>query len=214
VYRDKWDGYDSSKFKIIYYKVRAFLTSDPSNFVDSPVEYVHENPYDDTNSPFVDPVVDIIRRNDLLLQHERYRIGKPCVIYSKRTYGTRCHCFDPVTQRVTKSKCETCLGTGRVEGYHAGIDDIHVNFTSLSKTKNIQQWGDIDQGDTQAWMSNFPIVKPEDIIVNKLTNEYWLVKRIRTSFHLVVSKQTLLVRKLNFDDIKTKLPFENIKYRM
>ena len=213
-YRDTYEGYTSSKFRIIFYRVKAFKLDDPSKFEYSPTDYVHENPFDDTDTPYVDPVVDVIRRNDLLLQHDRYRIGKPCIIYQKRSTGLRCSCFDPITQRVTQSKCAICLGTGRVEGYYAGIDDIYVAFTSMPKQRMIQQFGDTEPGDTSCWMSNFPIVKPEDIIVNKLTNEHYLVKRVRTSVHLVLSKQTIMVRKLNFDDIKTRLPFEMGKFRM
>jgi len=213
-YRDAWTGYDDSKFKIIYYKVRAFIKSDPSKFVETKPDYVHENPEDDSQSPFVDPVVDAVRRANVLLSHERYRVGKPCIVYQKRTFGQRCKCFDPILQRVTKSKCEYCLGTGRIEGYHSGIEDVFINFVSLNKTKMIQFWGDTEPGETQAWTSNFPIVKPEDIIINKLTNEYYVIKRIRTSFHLIPIRQTILVRKLNFDDIKTSLPFDTKVFRM
>lgn len=213
-YRDEFDAGSTSKWQIRFYRIKAFLLTDPSNHVVSPVEHIHENPFDDTHSPFVDPVLDIVRRNNLLLRHDRYRVGKPCIIYQKRTFGNRCKCFDIITQRVTDSRCKVCLGTGRVEGYHSGVDDIHVAFTSLAKQRQIQQWGDMEPGDTQAWMSNFPLVKPEDILVNKFTGEHWLVKRIRTSVHLIVSKQTLLVRKLNFDDIKKRLPFEVKTFRM
>jgi hypothetical protein len=210
-YRDYYDGELDTKWRVMYYKVRASLISDPTKYVDSPIKYSHENPFDDGRTPFADPVLDIVRRNDLLLQHDRYRLGKPCIVYQKRTTGARCKCWDPVTQRVTTSQCPKCLGTGRIEGYHAGIEDIYVNFTSLAKQKMIQAWGDSEPGDTQAWMSNFPLVRPEDIIINKLTGDHWIVKRVRTSVHLIVSKQTILVRKVNFDDIKINLNFDGTK---
>ena len=212
-YRDRVDESDESKWKITYYKVQAYNLNDPTELVESPTDYVHEDPYDDGTSPFVDPVLDIVRRNDMMLEHERFRLGKPSVVYQKRSYGTICSCFDKVTHRVTKSNCPRCLGTGKIEGYHSGIENIYVNFLSLPKQKLIQTWGDAEPGDTQAWMSNFPLLKPEDIIVNSLSNEHWVVKRVRTSFHLIVSKQTLLVRLLNYDDIKTRLSFTVKKFR-
>lgn len=214
VYRDHYDGGKPGKYHIWFYKVRAYIAGEPDNYTDSPVEYIHENPMDDSTSPFKDPCVDIIRRHNFMLEHSRYRIGKPCIIYQKRIYGETCDCFDKITGRVTSSKCSKCLGTGKVEGYHAGIDDIYVHFVTLSKAKMLHQYGDTIPGDSSGWMSNFPIVKPEDIIINKLTNEHWLVKQVQPTVRLIIVRQNLLLRKLNWDDIKTLLPFENTKFRM
>lgn len=213
-YRDLFSGYRPSKFHTLFYKVRVYRQADPLHFCESPVEHLHENPFDDTISPFNDPVIDIVRRNNMMLSHPRYRIGKPCVIFQKRLQGAKCSCFDPITQRVTISNCKLCLGTGKLEGYHAGIKDVFVHFVMLPKVKMIQQWGDITPGDSQGWMSNYPIVKPEDIILNTLTNEHWLIKQVNPTFHLITVKQTLLLRKLNYDDVKTKLSFSNSKFRM
>jgi len=213
-YLDLFEGYKPSKFHTLFYKVRASRNEDPEDFCESVVDYLHENPFDDTRSPFNDPVVDIIRRNNMMLSHPRYRIGKPCKVFQKRLHGETCSCFDTITQRVTISNCKKCLGTGKIEGYHQGIDNIFVHFSILAKTKMIQHWGDVSPGDTQGWMSNFPLVNPEDIILNTLTNEHWLVKQAQLTFHLVPVKQTLLLRKLNYDDIKTRLAFTNTTFRM
>lgn len=216
-YQDLFEGYRPSKFHTLFYKVKAVNTENPTGpgqIVESAVEFLHENPFDDTVSPFNDPVIDIIRRNNMMLSHSRFRIGKPCAVFQKRLNGSRCHCWDPIAQRVTISNCKTCLGTGKIEGYHTGIPDIFVHFAVLPKTKMIQQWGDIAPGDTQGWMSNYPLVNPEDIILNTLTNEHWLIKQVQLTFHLVPVKQTLLLRKLNYDDVKTRLAFTNTKFRM
>lgn len=62
---------------------------------------------------------DMIRKEKLRL--ENYT-GTDMVLLKRKRAGTRCTaCTDPLTNEVNNSNCETCEGTGFVDGYFAGV---------------------------------------------------------------------------------------------
>ena len=69
IYKDYYDSAHISKWNLYYYKIRAAFLATPTEFTESESEYIHENPFDDGQSAFIDPVIDIVRRHNELLSH-------------------------------------------------------------------------------------------------------------------------------------------------
>jgi len=117
-------------------------------------------------------VLEIIRRNNLLLKN--MGVGIPCAIMIRKTFGQKCgFCYDAIKHRATRSDCADCYGTTYAGGYFEQINAL-VNFNPNPKLVNITVLGEIQPGETGAWMSNYPELNPGDLIVEP-TNKRWRV---------------------------------------
>lgn len=132
--------------------------------------------------------------------------GRACWLFKRRTFGTRCpSCWDSTTGRRTRSSCLTCYDTGYLRGYLNPIE-IYAQIDPSAKTTSLMPQQKNQEVLTQARMTFYPNVSPEDVIV-EAENKRWRVvtasqtERLRAPVH-----QELTLRQINNTDVEYKLP--------
>lgn len=118
---------------------------------------------------------DIVRRN--LLALELY-IGSPVFFLLRRSWGPHCpKCYNPDTHKTTMSYCDVCFGTSYADGF---FEPIMGFITNAPPTKQLifRQLYEHEPDIRTYWTSNYPVLKPNDILVNNM-NERWMIKRIQ-----------------------------------
>lgn len=165
VYVDK-TAPNFSKIRRTYYRIGTLKDATREVVYTKPRTY-HEEP---------DCVgLEIAKRYKLLLQRV---VGVSCVIYKRRRWGKRClGCWDEKLNRRTKTKCINCFDTGYEEGYWSPIPSM-VNFSPSQIIVQQTPWGRVEPGSLTAWMGNYPLVEPEDIIIELTGNKRWIIKNI------------------------------------
>lgn len=120
--------------------------------------------------------LEIVRRNNLLL---RRFTGRVVAYLPVRTHGPRCaRCYDELKMRAKESSCNECYGTTFQGGFY---EPIHV-FVDVNPSPDLVQianFGKLEVNSTVLFMSNFPIAKPNDMIVER-TNRRWRVVQVNT----------------------------------
>lgn len=147
---------------------------------------------EDYGATFV--ALEVVRRNNLYLRRYTGRVVSFCTV---KYQGRRCSlCFDNLKKRSSNSQCTECYGTTFEGGYY---DPIHV-FADLSPSPNIVQmatFGKMEVNQTAMFMSNFPIAKPNDMIVER-SNRRWRVIQVNT----VTEKRYTLQQYLQVEEIE------------
>jgi hypothetical protein len=143
---------------------------------------------------------------ELLFQHKNLT-GSPCLIYKKRHEGLSCpECFDPIMQRVTKSNCRTCFGTGKMDGYYPPFS-AYVTFGPNTTSSNIRVEGVIQQNSSQAEYVDYPDLRLGDLIFDVKDHFFWdvvsLVKPEKAHVHIM---QQMQLSARNRSDIEYKIP--------
>lgn len=179
-------------FQYLYYKIRVEGAGGLSES-----EVVSSDP-----RPPLD-ALEIIRAENLLF---REYVGRPCALYSVRTFGMRCPgCFDPVTQRRTVASCLTCYNTGFMRGFHRPIM-VYAQIDPFAKTQQNTQQMVMEQANTQARMGVYPKLKPRDVLV-ETENVRWRVMGVTTTERLRAPvRQEVTLFKIPLGDIEYKLP--------
>jgi hypothetical protein len=118
-------------------------------------------------------------------EHEfahRYVYGVPALIYPRKRTGIYCpECFDKVLKRVTKSRCFTCFGTGYVGGFYKPIEKWLEVMTAPADDTKIAERGDVQNPKTMIRLTNYPIVKDGDVIVEMQQDRYWKINAVTPS---------------------------------
>lgn len=104
-------------------------------------------------------------------------IGVPALIYQRRRDGVLCSCFDRIQQKRLVSQCYKCYGTNWVKGFYDPIDAF-VDFSPNPKVSTIEAWGEVQNNDTNALLSNFPSVSAGDLIREIQSNRLWRVSMV------------------------------------
>lgn len=166
---------------------------------DGPLSYTHPRRQNDfsinyyykihcikKDSPFTEIVSDaqfigdafqgfhlVMKRNEQLLM-DQYA-GNPSTVIKKKSFGTHCtNCWDNLRKQTYKSKCPICNGTGLVVGYYQPIS-IQIAWGASQSVGVVQESGKDVTGQIQVRMSNYPIVKPGDLIINNDTNRRYKI---------------------------------------
>jgi len=180
--------------RTLYYIVRVKHKGSDELFNSRPVNPEPRPPLD---------ALEIIRRNDLLF---REFTGRPCALYTVRTFGQRCpDCFDEITQRRTSSSCITCWNTGYLRGYHKPIL-VYIQIDPTSKTLQVQQPFVGERSQVQARMGVYPIVKPRDILVERENKRWRIINVTRTERLRSPVRQEITLTKIPEGDIEFKIP--------
>lgn len=107
----------------------------------------------------------------------------------KRRMGTRCpECWNPVTKKPRFANCESCNGTGYLEGYYKPITTkISRDFSQLIDYTSMLDGDKVNKTSVNAWILNTPLVSPGDVIVD-VTNERFLIERVvqRTKSQFII----------------------------
>ncbi len=125
----------------------------------------------DTNGPSPNPSPAAAK----MLQHRRHLqleftkslryLGTQVLLYKRRRWGIRCsRCVDPRTNKVVRSDCRTCWGTGFEGGYWAPYPTEAVRSSLES---NVSPTGDkkAEGTSTTILLPTFPTVEPDDVLV-------------------------------------------------
>lgn len=136
----------------------------------------------------------------------RWVYGIPTLIYKKRKEGIRCpECWDSILQRVTKSGCKTCFGTGRLEGFYPPID-AWMGMEPDPKLAQVAQWGQIQPNQTDIQFTNYPTLNVDDVIFELKSNKFWKVSRVhRPEKNRVAMLQAARLDAINRSDIEYKI---------
>lgn len=109
----------------------------------------------------------------------RWVTGVPAMIFKKRHDGIYCpECWDAVLKRSTMANCTTCYGTGRLGGYYTPIESW-IEFEPDPKIEQVVDWGLKQPSATEIFMLGYPLITPDDIIVELKPNRFWKVENVR-----------------------------------
>lgn len=127
----------------------------------------------------MDGVAAVVAANERLLY--RNWAGYPASIWRRKAEGTHCpECWNPYTQSQDKSHCETCQGTGFTSGYY---DAVHtqISFEYGNRVMTTTQTAEETKTEVQARMTNYPMVRPGDVVMNNDTAQRFVIKRVQTT---------------------------------
>ena len=192
-----------SKWRKFWYKVRALHRptgrveeSDPScSFV--PNEITLEG-------------LEIASRNNMLLygaggDFRKKFSGTPFWWFKRRTFGPRCGvCYNDCLKQTVTNSCEHCYGTGRHGGYYA---PLQVNF-QIDEYTQAQDHANLSMQEparTRAWTSNYPLLQPQDFLVEAGNRRYEIETVTPTSMNRVPIRQVVSLMYLPPSAIEYKL---------
>jgi len=152
-----------------------------------------------------------------------YYSGEPSYIIKRKSFGTRCPvCWSPNRQQRIISHCDNCHGTGFITGYYQPII-VQIAYDSDPRKSNSQRdWNDV-YDIKKVRLSNYPLIKPKDLVINKDLYKRYIVKHVETTKLPRVSQsiaklsrqnyiisQILTLQELNPDDEEYNLDLSNI----
>lgn len=149
--------------------------------------------------------LEIVRRNNLLL---RRNTGRLAAFFPVRTQGQRCViCFDELKKRSSKSQCPGCFGTTFQGGFYNQIN-VFADFNPDPKAIQISSFGKMEPSQTVLFMSNFPLAKPNDLIVER-TDRRWRAIQVNTvTKNRYAVQQLLQVEEIDRSDAEYLLPVD------
>ena len=183
------------RFRQYWYRIKVTRKSD------SNVEY--------SSSAKLGAEADLIALEVRRLESMHFEefVGRQCYLFPVRTFGQRCTCFDAVSGQRMRSQCLDCYDTTYVRGY---LDPISVWVQFDPGGKHIEHnlpYVETTQGNTVARMTDFPPVKPRDLLIEAGENKRWRVERTSTTQRLRATlHQELTLHAVPMSDIEYKIP--------
>jgi len=145
-------------------------------------------------------------RRDLKVQLERLN-GVPIIILKRRTFGPRCsECFNPITNDVLYSHCNTCYGTTYVGGYH---DPVYTfgKIDPVAVQETIGTSGPSQSAMTGLTIVDYPVVELNDIVIEAKTNRrFKVLRKIQSESSRVLVHQDLQISELSRAGIEYDIP--------
>lgn len=135
-------------------------------------------------------------------------LGTACKVYVKKTTGERCvECWDEYLERSDDPDCATCKGTGYTEGYYSGIEAL-IAFPKENDSLIATDAGERSPRDvSRAWLTNYPIVHPSDIVMRLFDSTFWRVENpvVKSAKKLYLIRQELQLSQLPRGDVEYTL---------
>jgi len=122
---------------------------------------------------------------------EKY--GQTYRVFKHKIIATQCpDCFDPTLGRIVIDNCLTCFGTGKVGGYYSQIA-IKGAMSTRPKANQITAYGTWQPGDALLNFLNYPVLNPDDLIVDN-SNRRWKIRQIHAKevMDVVIGQQAHL----------------------
>lgn len=158
-----------SRNRFNYYLLRAIDSTDSTSYVDATTTALIPNP---------DVIaLDVVRSERLLL---KWYLKTKVWFYQARTYGVRCYnCWDDQQNRRMKHDCPVCYGTT----FQHGFFDPTPGYIDMTQHPNVIQaasFGPIaaQPSQSQAWTTNFPLLKVNDYMFEVDTGKRWKITQI------------------------------------
>ena len=102
-------------------------------------------------------------------------VGVPSLVYQRRRGGLQCRtCFDPIQKKRLSSSCRVCYGTNWVGGFFNPID-VYIDYNPNPKNSVVEQFGETNMNETNALLSNYPVLSPGDVIKELADGRMWRV---------------------------------------
>lgn len=134
----------------------------------------------------------------------------PVYVLLRRRSGTRCPaCWDSIRKQSNISNCQVCYGTGYSPGYSVPIS-TRISYMSPISPEQFVVSSDrvaVEESPINAWISNYPIVVPGDIIVDSKYNYRYLINGLQP----IKRNYKFLLRQIV---TMQKLPPSNIIYKL
>lgn len=151
----------------------------------------------------------IIRHVNLLMRN----IGVPVLIYQE-AFGPgaeRCpDCWDPITERAMYSNCETCHGSTYVGGAAEGFYQPLLTLVDIRPPVHVETVRDQASQPSSASlrMSNFPLLRPRDVIREVNSGVMWRVASVVTNEkdRVVLTQDPVEIVQIKPNDIEKDLP--------
>jgi hypothetical protein len=189
-----------SKYREVYYYVEAIsgrgtvYTSPVKNLVKVVDRYTYIKAVE-------------INRNEMLLL--RQYAGVEVHIFKKKHFGDRCKvCYENVTKTLLDSSCLNCNGTGFEGGYYRPIK-TYAAISPDSKVKIEQSDFALEVMSASAWLTAYPILNYNDLVVEADSNRRWLVKGVRQSeLRRFPVKQEVQLSEVPRSEVEYTLPLD------
>lgn len=185
----------SSELKVYYYRLQL------RNILDDEVLNTSAIMHPRRDRPKI--ALEIVRRNDLLLK--RF-VGLRAYLMTKSTSGSRCpSCWDTIKERRTKSHCSSCGDTGWDKGLSTPLP-LFVSSSASLESKTVSVLGTDENIQRQLWTTNYPLIKPGDILVLDAKEIYRVETVNLTNFRETVVSQQLGVSLMEKDREYNNIP--------
>lgn len=181
-----------SKWAKSYYQVKAYQVDSSGSLVAG--TEVYSAP---TSAEVVPGTLGLYKIYAKQLVYRQTGIGRETLVFRRRGSGQRCpECWDPVEQVVTRHSCPMCFGTSFLQGYYPPIK-VLVKYKPSPEANTIDtQLKEFNY--TEGRMSNYPAIKPRDVLYEVGTGRWWLVNSIRvTEDRRVLVSQFMELRQLD-----------------
>lgn len=131
----------------------------------------------------------------------------PIKLLKKKRFGQYCECYDDVREKSRKPNCTNCYGTKFDGGYYPPIE-IHVNYMSAPMTpETLTMTGTaIEETPMQLWTSDFPVIRPGDIIVLEDGSRNKVITWSNTDKGQQTLRQIIQIQKIPYSDVIYKFP--------
>jgi len=171
----------------MYYKVYAILKINPLvNFFSSTVFI----------GMYSDGVHETMRHAEDTL-YTMYH-GEPCLVIKRKSFGARCPtCWSAARQQRMRTHCDTCKGTGFVTGYYQPLQ-IQISFDSDPRKNDVQKEWENSYDTKRVRASNYPLLRPKDLIVNLDDNKRYVIVHNDTTKLPKMSESKTVLSKQNY----------------
>jgi hypothetical protein len=193
--------------KIYYYRIRAVE--------EAPDGTVLQTFTSGLNTWDGDPdLVSLFIIEEHLFAH-RWVYGIPTMIFKKRADSEYCpECWDVVLKRVSRTNCAVCYGTGRLGGYFPPIE-AWMSMEPDPKAEEVTEIKLKQHSHTTAQFTNYPILAPDDLIVELKPNRYWKVVAVNyTEKNRTIVLQFPQLSAVNLADIEYRVPIPEDRRRI
>ena len=145
-------------------------------------------------------------RRDLQVTLEKLS-GVPFLAVKRKRFGVRCHvCFNSATKDVVFSGCENCYSTSFEGGYHAPVR-MWGKIDPAVIAQRMDPTGITETSVMGITMPEYPLMEPEDLMVEIATNRRFVVKqKAMSESRRVIVHQDLQVSELSRSDTAYKVP--------
>jgi len=147
-------------------------------------------------------------RRDLKVTLERLN-GVKLAIVKKKTFGPRCeYCYNPATKDTLVSNCPKCYGTSFSGGYH---DPVYLwgKLDPAPVQSSLGTSGKIETAITGLTIIDYPVVSPDDLVVELQTNRRFKVQRVmKSESSRVLVHQDLQVSELSRSSPEYSVPVD------
>jgi len=110
-----------------------------------------------------------------------YYHGEPSKLIKRKSFGARCpKCWSSERQQMILSHCDVCNGTGYATGWYQPIQ-AQISFDSAPKKTDSEKEFENVYNTKRARMSNYPIVRAKDIVINSDDDKRYTITHVETT---------------------------------